>query len=150
MEQTTTNGRLHRPSAEHMLIATQRQLRSTEQAINRLLDMAEIRNRPAVHKSFELTATTPRRTDDVGSPSLSIAILNPTIVVAYLGIGGVSASPGRGAISCPPKGMLVLPLAVDDMEIGVDPADPNLGGGTAIIHVLRFDSVQQPYLGAIP
>jgi hypothetical protein len=143
-------GLLHRPSAEHILIAAQRQLKSSEDAIRALCELAEIRNRPAQHKSFRLTAVSPKVRDEVGTPSLSLAVFNPTLVVVYISLGGTVAEVGREALTCPPKGFVVFPLSADDVELGVDPTDPNLGTGAAVVHTFRFDSVQQPYLGVIP
>lgn len=75
----------------------------------------------------------------------SIGVYNPGPVPVFLGIGGVSATPASRAPSCPPTAAIVLPVLVEDLELG---CDPNLlGAETAVVYVLRYLTVQPLMIG---
>jgi hypothetical protein len=136
--------------AHELLAASQRAHLSLQEAVERLLELERGRHLPAARRTLSLTAALPKARDDRGGSAASYGVLNPNPVVLYLGVGGDPAEPNRGAIAVPANALLVLPLSVDDVELGVDPADPNLAGGaSATVHVLRFATVQPAFLGAV-
>lgn len=100
---------------------------------------------PAEIRPLTLTAARPITTD-LGGNCLSIGVLNPTLTPVYLGIGGATAAPGAGAVSAPPKSLLVLPVPCGTLDVGGDPAI--LAGGDATVFLLRFATVQAAFLGA--
>jgi hypothetical protein len=99
---------------------------------------------PASHRVIRLTATIPVVSDDRGSASRSVGVLNPSPVTVYLGKGAGEAAPGRDSISIPPSSALVVPIAIMDLEIGADPAA--LAGGDVVVHLFRYTVVQPLFL----
>lgn len=85
--------------------------------------------------------------DTVPGSGRSIAVLNPNPLTIFVGIGGGRATPAGRGIPVPPQSLLVWPVDVTNVEIGLDPADPDLGVGTAVVHVLLFAAVQPAFLG---
>lgn len=70
----------------------------------------------------------------------SIGVLNTGSVPVFIGIGGISATPGSGAPQCPAAAALTLPVLAQDLEFGCDPAV--LAAQTATIYVFRFVTLQ--------
>jgi hypothetical protein len=99
-------------------------------------------NTPAELRTHTLDAEhNPRRDNSrVDRECLSIGVLNPTELVIFLGLGGASAAQGARGVPVAPESLLVLPIAVTEIELGADPA--LLGADTAVIYVLRFETVQ--------
>lgn len=74
-----------------------------------------------------------------GRPAKSITVYNPTVnFAAYVGLGGVDATSIAGAI--PVSQFLTIPLQVNVIKVGFNPAD--LGAGTATLFVFRWSTVQ--------
>lgn len=110
--------------------------------------MEQLRTPPR-RGTFTFSTTQTRRRDDAGALHASYGVINPNAVRIYLGIGGEIAAPGSGAISVPENSVMVLPFAVADVELGVDPLDPDLAAGDVVVQTLRFNSVQPLFLGAL-
>lgn len=108
---------------------------------------------PAAIETITLTAGRPVWRSDVGErlEALSIGLLNPTVIPVYLGIAGNTPTIAGRSPSAPPRGLLVLPVDVRDVEVGADLSDPNtaaaLGAGDATVFLLRFQTVQPAFLG---
>jgi hypothetical protein len=102
---------------------------------------------PAKMEALRLTAANPTRTSDTSSASSSIALLNPTAITVFIGIGGARAAAGQDSPSCPPRSMIVLPVAALDVEVGVAAAD--VAAADAVVYLFRFDSVQPAFLGGV-
>jgi hypothetical protein len=109
-------------------------------AISRLLEPADLH-------TVVLTPTEPTKGDRgaVDTPSLSIGFLNPNNIAIAAGLSGGSATAAARAVTVPPNSLLVLPIAVAQLELGARPAD--LGADNAVVFVLRFKQVQPAYLG---
>jgi hypothetical protein len=102
---------------------------------------------PGDLRTLALTATDPVKRDpgSVDSPSLSLGIVNPTGYVLRLGIGGGSPTDAARAFPVPPNAAVVLPIAVGELEVGLDDVTA-VGSDTVVIYVLRFNVVQPFYL----
>lgn len=122
-------------------------------AVERLAGIEALRNEPARIYTYRLTATTPTINSESSNKLgewRSFGIINPAaapfaVVPVYLGIGGGRATAAGQAIPVPASSALVLPVAVEDVEIGADPA--GLGAADALIFVLRFKTVQPFFCG---
>lgn len=117
-------------------------------AVERLAGIEDLRNEPARIYTHELSATTPTILNESGNKLgewRSVGLINPTAVVVFLGIGGARATAAGRAIPVPATSAIVLPLAVEDLEIGADPA--GLGGGPVVVFALRFKTVQPFFVG---
>lgn len=113
----------------------------TDSMVRHLQDLQD----PAELRVVTLTSGQPTATDRAGGVSRSIGVLNPSAATVWLGIGGARPSAAGRAPSCPPKGLLVLPIMVNDLEIGGDAAA--LAGGDQVVYVMRFSTVQAAFLG---
>lgn len=135
-------------TAHELLVTTQR-VHNESRRLTALIDQQlRAANTPAqMQGPFRLTASKPILTAEAGRESPSFGIWNPNPVVIYLGMGGI-ARPGAEGLSVPANALLVFPLAVEDLDLGVDPADPLLTGA-AVVTVLRFECVQAAFLGAL-
>lgn len=78
----------------------------------------------------------------------SIGILNPGSVAVYLGIGGASPNAQALAPSCPGSSSLILPVEVEDLQLGCDAT--SLGTSTALVFIFRFVTVQPLVLRQVP
>lgn len=116
-------------------------LNRIEQLLCQLRDGQREANTPARLRTMTLTPERLIERDEVGPAARSIGIINPTSVKIYIGFAGSHAAPGNHAFVVPPESGMVIPVAVDKVEIGADPTD--LGTDTATIFVLRFNTVQQ-------
>lgn len=85
--------------------------------------------------------------DDHPPYALSYGIINPTAAKVYLGIAGEAAAPNNNAYVVGPTQAVVLPIAVEQIEVGIDPTD--LGANQATIFRLRFLTVQPFFLGSV-
>lgn len=132
------------------LAQLQRHAEYTKEAIGKLEELAGRYDEAARLKTFHLSSDRPAKTDDSKETSKSIGILNPNSVPIYLGIAGGRPLAANRAPAAPPNSLLVLPLAVEDIELGVDTADQGvLAAADAIVHVLRFKTAQPAFLGAL-
>ncbi|HUR85644.1 MAG TPA: hypothetical protein VMY78_09885 [Solirubrobacteraceae bacterium] len=127
------------------LAAAQDLARDGRDAAKALLELVRRHNQPATLETYVLTQTVPVRRDEGRVECLSIGIVNPSAFALRLGLGGGAAtSSGRG-FPVPPSGAIVLPVAAEDFEIGLD--DPAAVGGLAVVvYVLRFPTVQAFHL----
>lgn len=125
-----------------------RQARDACRELREIVDRADT---PAQLETITLDATTPVKRDEVRETSGSIGIINPTDYVLRLGIAGASAAPSARGMPIPPNAAIVLPLAVEDFELGLD-YDPaagaaaTVGSDTVVVYVLRFKAVQPFHL----
>lgn len=127
--------------AMQQLADTQDVARHGRDAACALLELAELQNTPARLQTLELTQTTPIVHDEVRTASKSIGVLNPTGFTLRLGLAGGSAGPTARGVPVPPYAVLVLPIATEDLEIGLD--DPAaVGGDTVVFYLLRYATVQ--------
>jgi hypothetical protein len=112
-----------------------------------LLERASVELEPAQLKTVLLTAAAPIAEDlhNTEKPSLSLGILNPNALAVAVGLSGGSATLAARAVIVPANSLLVLPVAVAQLEIGADPVA--LGAGTAVVFLLRFPTVQPAFLG---
>jgi hypothetical protein len=137
------------PTVHELLVTGQKHAANSETLLGRVVRELDARNRPArITGAYRLGINRPQDRDDSSMESPSVAILNPNPVPVYLGIGGVRPAPNQGALTVPPKAFLVLPISVASFELAIDPTDPNLAGGDAVVHVFRFDAAQTPFLGS--
>jgi hypothetical protein len=85
----------------------------------------------------------PRR---VEQRPMSVGLLNPHNLTVYLAMGGGSATLEGEAVPVAPQSALILPVAANAIELGIDPADSDslaiLGSDTAVVFLLRFETVQ--------
>jgi hypothetical protein len=108
-----------------------------------LLELERMRNTPPEVRPLFLSAADPRQTDRSYHRSASIGIYNANPVVIYTSLGGVSAAPGRGALSVPPDSFVVLPFGMQEVELGVDPDAAALADGSAaVVYLFRYLTVQ--------
>jgi hypothetical protein len=82
--------------------------------------------------------------DTFGGTSLSVGIANPSAVQIYLGLTGGKAGPNQHAFVVPAKSVMVIPAKVDDVRLGVDPAE--LLATEAFAFLMRFQTVQALFL----
>jgi hypothetical protein len=102
---------------------------------------------PPQAKTIRLNATRSREYDQAARVSPSIGVYNgANDFSVFLGIGGEVATAQGGALEVPARSALVLPTAVQDLELGVDPIA--IGGSTATVLLLRFFTVQAFFFGA--
>lgn len=114
-----------------------------------LRDLIAAGQQPAQLMTHVLTATEPVKVDkqSTEAETFALGILNPNPIPIYLGLNGGSATSEARAVSCPPAALLVLPVAVAQLEVGAEPAD--VATNDAVVHVLRFRTCQPAFLGAI-
>jgi hypothetical protein len=112
-----------------------------------LLDAMRAAQQPATLETITLDATKPieHSAQHRDVPTLSIGVINPTAFTLRLGLSGASATPAARGIPVPPTGAIVLPVAVAELEIGLDDATA-VGAATIVIYVLRFRAVQPFHL----
>jgi hypothetical protein len=130
-----------------VIVTSQQLVKETRAAVNELLQLAKRQQRPAQLREVSLSQQTPKQRDEAGDTALSIGIYNPSPVTVYSSINGGAAEPGRDSLSFPPTSLTVLPLPVQDLELGADPAA--LAAGSVTVYVLRFDTVQPAFVGAL-
>lgn len=127
------------------LSAAQELSRDGRDAARALLGLVHRHNRPATLETYELTQIAPIARAEARVESLSIGIINPTAHALRIGLGGGAATPAARGFPVPPSGAIVLPVAAEDFELGLD--DPaSTGGLTVIVYVLRFPTVQAFHL----
>jgi hypothetical protein len=85
----------------------------------------------------------------VNGSGQSVGVLNPNPITVWIAIGGGTATPGGRGVPVPPTSLLVLPVAVNQPELGIDVADPDLAGGTAVVFVLLYPTVQPAAAGVL-
>lgn len=127
----------------------QRVEHSTDQLLAALQDVRAQLTRvrePARYRVVQLTADAPIITDQAGDTWASVGILNANPYTILLGINGPASSSGH-ALPVPANSSLVLPIHVQDLEVGAAPADIALYG-TALVHVFRYRTVQRLDLAA--
>ena len=112
-----------------------------EQLLTEMKNVQAAANTPARLRTITFSPTELVTRDEVGPKALSVGVINPTSVRIYLGLGGEKAGPNNHAFAVPAQSGMVIPVAVDQVEIGADPTD--LGEDTATIFWLRFAAVQQ-------
>lgn len=116
---------------------------AARQATDRLLEIAQLGQTPPELRPIVINPGNSGNyttLDQSRWEAKSIGIYNPTNFIVYLGIGGVSATPGSRAISCPAQSAVVLPVAIRNLELGCDPAA--LLTLTAVVYVFRYLTVQ--------
>jgi hypothetical protein len=119
-------------------------------AAEKLLEISEAQNTPPEYRAVLLSAAAPVATDRSKWEAKSIAVLNPTSIRIYIGVGGNSASAAGRSPSVPPNTLMVLPIRDYDVELGVDPADQGaLAAGTAVVFLFRYQSVQAAYAAKV-
>lgn len=117
----------------------------TRRAVLDLHALLIAHNTPPRLTTHELSAAQPVVRDEVRTASMSIALVNPTGFVLRLGLAGGSAQPNARGFPIAASSVVVLPLAVDDLEIGLD--DPAaIGSDTAVVWLMRFNTVQPFHL----
>jgi hypothetical protein len=130
---------------------TQATLGRVEQLHERHAELLERCLQPARMSSHTLTPADPVDLDpgSVDEPSLSLGVLNPNGCTIYLGLSGGTASQAAEGVPVGPNQLVVLPVAVAQLELGADPADLTALGGdqTALVFVFRFRQVQPAFIG---
>jgi hypothetical protein len=135
------------PHAAAQAVAEAREAALMSQvAAEALLELERLRATPADLIAVTLSST--QLSDMPPHRGRSIGILNPTTARIYIGVGGASANAGGKSPSCPPKTFLVLPVAVNQPELGVDPAD--VAAGAVTFYVLYYPTPQPALLGGLP
>jgi hypothetical protein len=118
--------------------------------LDQLLALERLRNHPAqIHPITFNPANNKQYIVRSSHPPVggSVGIVNPFELIVYLGLDGGRAAPNSHAFMVPPKSAMVIPVAVDKFDIGVDPAV--LLEESVTIHLLRFQTVQPFFLGAM-
>jgi hypothetical protein len=88
-----------------------------------------------------------RALDQDGRVAPSVGFWNPNAFSVWAAIGQeIPDGTASGAIEIPNRSFMVIPAAVQDIELGVKAAD--IAAGQALIHVFRYWSVQPAFLGA--
>lgn len=134
-------------SALEALVATQEITDQTRQLVSEMA--ADHRDARAPHRleTIVLTAATPRHGDQAGKVAASLGVLNPNPIAVRLGLAGGAATAAARALPLPPSSGVVLPIDVQDYELGADdPAD--LAAGDAVLFVIRFAARQPFFFGA--
>lgn len=134
-----------------VIVTSQQLVKETRAAVNELLQLAKRQQRPAQLRELQLQQGTPKAWDEAGDTALSIGFYNPTGLRVFTTINGGAPEPGRDSLAIPAQSFVVLPVTVQDIAIGADPADPQLPAAPAwvTIYVLRFDTVQAPFAGRL-
>ncbi|MGI8412649.1 MAG: hypothetical protein ACR2QA_09180 [Solirubrobacteraceae bacterium] len=121
---------------------------AARQATDRLLAIAELEQTPPELRTVVINPGNNGQyvvTDASRFQAKSIGVYNPGSAPVFLGIGGVSATPSSRAPSCPGQAAIVLPVAVEDLELGCDPAV--LLAASAVVYVFRYLTVQALMIG---
>lgn len=121
---------------------------AARQATDMLLEIARLRETPPELRTVVINPGNNGQyvvTDASRFQAKSIGVYNPGSAPVFLGIGGVSATPASRAPSCPGQAVIVLPVAVEDLELGCDPAV--LLAATAVVYVFRYLTVQPLMIG---
>jgi hypothetical protein len=154
---STTNGHPHpleheddravspQHAAIQALATMQTQTDHTHQLVRELRQMVADQTAPADLDEIVLTTATPRVELEARNPFASLGILNPTAADIYVGVNG-SARVGSRVPMCPAVSLLVLPISIQLVEFGVDPAFP-AANGDVVLYVFRYRSVQPAFLG---
>lgn len=85
--------------------------------------------------------------DEHGPDALSYGIINPTEAKVYVGFGGEQPAPNNHAFVVGAQMAIVMPIAVHQVNVGIDPVD--LGANQATIFRLRFRTVQPFFMGLL-
>lgn len=131
-------------AAMHTIATMEEHSRRTHELTAALYEWIDRANTPADYQVHTADALTPKKTIFTKQgPALSVGVINPMAIPVYLGIGGAPATATGRAFPVPGNGGVVLPVTVEDFEIGVDPADvATLAGSTGVYYVLLFKTVQ--------
>jgi hypothetical protein len=114
--------------------------------LGELADHLDGINRPASRREVVLTALVSRKSDTAAAVSASLGVYNQNNLTVYVGVGGEIAMPTGRAIAVPAYAGIVLPFAVQDVEVGALPAD--LVAGDAVVTLIRFATAQPFFFGA--
>lgn len=141
---------LERPPQQPGSISALERLEHTSDAV--LAAIAELSDfligvtTPAERRIVRFDAQNLRRWDQDGRVAPSVGFYNPSAFSVFAAIGGeLPDGTATGAVEITANTMLVLPVAVQDLELGVRAADVGAGG---LIHVLRYWTVQPAFMGA--
>ncbi len=119
---------------------------ATHQLIRELREELRAERTPPNCHPFALSAGTPVQTFENRNAFASFTVVNPTDVVLYLGIDGtLDARPGNRTPSVPPRSVLTLPIAVERIDLGADPAD--LASGDVVGWLFLHPTILPPHLG---
>lgn len=121
---------------------------AARQATDKLLEIFQLRETPPELRTIVINPGNNGQyvtTDACRFQAKSIGVYNPGSAPVFLGIGGVSATPNSRAPSCPGQAAIVLPVAVEDLELGCDPAV--LLAASAVVYVFRYLTVQALMIG---
>lgn len=144
-------GELAQMTHAELLVTVQRQHDQHAELVRELHKLIEAMRSPAqLRGPYRLSSAVGGKQtdrDDAGRESPSFGVFNPNPVKVYLGMGSI-ARPGSAGLSVPANSLVVFPLSITDLDIGIDPADP-LTAQDAIVTVLRFETVQPAFLGAL-
>jgi hypothetical protein len=104
---------------------------------------------PPSLSTLVLTTTKVIDVDHAGHSCMSIGVINPNNCAVYWGVGGSRPQPGSYAVSQPPRSLMVLPFPVQDFPLGADAAELATLGAACVLQVLRFNTLQPCFLGAV-
>ena len=125
----------------------QSELAALRRAVDYLCELVEPLTEPAQLTTVVLSRAVPvLMADERSVKTASLGVINPGDFTILLGIGGGRASIAAQAIQVPPQSLVVLPLAAGDVEVGTE---DSLAGGDAVVHLLRYSTVQPAFLGAV-
>lgn len=138
---------------EHNTTALDRLVHTCDElgcAVRELHDYLVGVTRPAERRIITLGASAPyslRKVDQDGRVCPSIGFYNPQAYSVWAGVGGeIPDGAQTGAIEIPGNTLMVIPVAVQDLELGVKAAD--VAAGLAMVHVFRFWTLQPAYMGS--
>jgi hypothetical protein len=116
-------------------------------AIAELSDYLTGVTRPAERRTVRFIAGQTRVWDQDARVAPSVGFYNPNAFSVFAALGGeIPDGTMTGAFEVTGNSFIVVPVGVQDLELGVRAAD--LGGNSALVHVFRFWTVQPAFFGA--
>lgn len=134
-------------AALHAIAEAREAALHAQTACERLLELALLADTPPEWHPITLTSTEPIKTSHRYGRAKSFGIFNPSTANIYAGIGGITPRAASGAPSVPPGAAIVFPAALQEIELGTDPA--SVAGGPVMFYLLRFQTVQPFFFGAL-
>lgn len=130
------------------LTEQERLLYIVKTGVQYLCELADRLASPAQLSTVVLDASAPvKMADERQVRTASIGIWNPGDFTVLLGLGGGRATIAAQAWQVPPQSLMVIPVAAGDVEIGTE---DSLAAGPAVVHLLRYNTVQPAFLGVVP
>lgn len=128
------------------LASAQEHAAATHQLVRDLSDELRAERTPPRVTPFVITAGQPVFRDETRHAFASFTVVNPTTVPIYLGLdGSLDPRPDNRTPSVPAQSLITLPIPVEAIWLGADPA--LLATGDAVGWLLRHHTILTPFLG---